>query len=117
MCHLVHLNPQTRKPNAFGGAQVLMLNDEGITDWTRESLHSAQTNDKAIASERAVARTGYSDFSRMDRALPEETRNYVPAVMRAMELLGSNKQGGLPLLQSGKSPAQSVLYASTESSD
>jgi hypothetical protein len=34
-----------------------------------------------------------------------------------MELLGSNKQDVLPLVQSGKSPARSVLYASTESAD
>jgi hypothetical protein len=53
----------------------------------------------------------------IDRALPEETRNYVPAVMSAMELLGSNKQEVLLLVRSGKSPVQSVLYASTESAD
>jgi soluble lytic murein transglycosylase-like protein len=64
--------------------------------------------------ERAVARTGYSDFSRMDRALPEETRNYVPAVLRAIELLGSNKGEVLLLVRSGKSPIRSVLYALTE---
>jgi membrane-bound lytic murein transglycosylase B len=83
-------------------------------DW---QLAFAAYNAGEQTVERAVARTGYSDFSRMDRALPEETRNYVPAVMRAMELLGSNNQEVLPLLQSGKSPAQSVLYASTESFD
>lgn len=83
-------------------------------DWR---LAFAAYNAGEQAVERAVARTGYSDFSRMDRALPEETRNYVPAVMRAMELLGSNKQDVLPLVQSGKSPARSVLYASTESAD
>jgi hypothetical protein len=69
------------------------------------------------AVERAMARTGHDDFSRVDRALPEGTRNYVPAVMRAMELLGSNKQEVLPLVRSGKSSARSVLYASTESAD
>jgi soluble lytic murein transglycosylase-like protein len=67
------------------------------------------------AVERAVARTGHSDFSRVDRALPEETRNYVPAVMRAMELLDSNKLEVSPVVKSGRSPARSVLYASTES--
>ena len=67
--------------------------------------------------QRALARTGHGDFLRIERALPEETRNYVPAVMRAMELLGSNKQEVLPSVRSGKSPARSVLYASTESSD
>jgi membrane-bound lytic murein transglycosylase B len=67
--------------------------------------------------QRAVARTGHGDFLRIERALPEETRNYVPAVMRAMELLGSNKQKVLPSVRSGKSPARSVLYASTDSAD
>jgi membrane-bound lytic murein transglycosylase D len=67
--------------------------------------------------QRAVARTGHGDFLRIERALPEETRNYVPAVMRAMKLLGSNKREILPLVQSRKSPARSVLYASTERTD
>jgi len=67
--------------------------------------------------QRAVARTRHGDFRRIDRALPEETRHYVPAVVRAMELLGSNKQEVLPLVRSGKSPARHVLYASTNSTD
>jgi membrane-bound lytic murein transglycosylase B len=67
--------------------------------------------------QRAVARTGHGDFLRIERALPEETRNYVPAVMRATKLLGSNKREVLPLVQSRKSPARSVLYASTERTD
>jgi membrane-bound lytic murein transglycosylase D len=71
--------------------------------------------EQAVA--RAEARTGHSDFLRIDRALPDETRNYVPAVMHAMELLGINKQEILPFVRSGKSPVRSVLYASTESTD
>jgi len=67
--------------------------------------------------EHTATRTGHTDFSRIERALPAETRNYVPAVMRAMELLGSSKQEVLPLVRSGKSPVQSGLYASTESAD
>jgi membrane-bound lytic murein transglycosylase D len=58
-------------------------------DWR---LAFAAYNAGEQAVERAVARTGHGDFLRINRALPEETRNYVPAVMRAMELLGSNKQ-------------------------
>jgi len=65
--------------------------------------------------ERAVAKTGHGDFSRIDRGLPDETRHYVPAVMNAMELLGSNKLEVSPMVKSGRSPARSVLYASTES--
>jgi hypothetical protein len=80
-------------------------------DW---QLAFAAYNAGEQTVERAVARTGYSDFSRMDRALPEETRNYVPAVLRAIELLGSNKGEVLLLVRSGKSPIRSVLYALTE---
>ena len=83
-------------------------------DW-RLAFAAYNVGEQAV--ERAVARTGHSDFLRIDRALPEETRNYVPAVMSAMELLVSNKQEVLPLVRSGKSPVQSVLYASTESAD
>ena len=57
-------------------------------DWR---LAFAAYNVGELAVERAVARTGHSDFLRINRVLPEETRNYVPAVLRAMELLGSNK--------------------------
>lgn len=80
-------------------------------DW---QLAFAAYNAGEQTVERAVARTRYSDFSRMDRALPEETRNYVPAVLRAIELLGSNKGEVLSLVRSGKSPIRSVLYALTE---
>jgi soluble lytic murein transglycosylase-like protein len=83
-------------------------------DW---QLAFAAYNAGESAVERAVGKAGQGDFLRVDRALPEETRNYVLAVMRAMELLGSNKQEVLPLVRSGKSPVQSVLYASTESAD
>ena len=78
-------------------------------DWR---LAFAAYNAGEQAVERAVARTGHGDFLRINRALPEETRNYVPAVMRAMELLGSNKQEALPLVRTRKSPVRSVLYAS-----
>lgn len=83
-------------------------------DW-RLAFAAYNAGERAV--ERAVARTGHRDFLRMDRGLPEETRNYVPAVMRAMELLGSNQQEVLPMVRSGKSPARSVLYAATESAD
>jgi len=83
-------------------------------DWP---LAFAAYNAGESAVDRALARTAHGDFLRIDRALPEETRNYVSAVMHAMELLDSNKQEVLPLVRSGKSPARSVLYASTESTD
>ncbi len=83
-------------------------------DW---QLAFAAYNAGEQAVQRAVARTRHGDFLQIECALPEETRHYVPAVMRAMELLGSNKQEVLPLVRSGRSPARSVLYASTESAD
>jgi membrane-bound lytic murein transglycosylase MltF len=63
---------------------------------------------------RAVARTGHLDFSRIGDVLPEETRHYVPTVMKAIELLGSNELEASPVVKSGRSPAPFVLYASTE---
>jgi membrane-bound lytic murein transglycosylase B len=81
-------------------------------DWR---LAFAAYNAGEQAVERAVARTGHGDFSRIERGLPEETRKYVPAVMRAMELLGSNKEEVSLVVKSGRSPARSVLYVSTES--
>jgi len=65
------------------------------------------------AVERAVAKSGFQDFSLVERALPEETRKYVPAVLSAIELLGGNLQEVLPAVKSRKSPNRSV-YASTE---
>ena len=62
----------------------------------------------------AVVRTGRGQFSRIDHALPEETRRYVPAVMNAMELLGSSSLKVSPVVKSGRSPTPFVLYASTE---
>ena len=83
-------------------------------DWR---LAFAAYNAGEQAVERAVNKTGHSDFLRMEHALPEETRTYIPAVMHAMELLGSNKQGVLPVVKSERSPAGSVLYALTVSED
>jgi soluble lytic murein transglycosylase-like protein len=83
-------------------------------DW-RFAFAAYNAGEQAV--ERAVARAGHNAFSRIDRGLPEETRNYVPAVMHAMELLGSNKEWVFPVVKSGRSPARSVLYASTGSAD
>lgn len=81
-------------------------------DW---QLAFAAYNAGESAVERAVARAGQGDLLRVGRALPEETRNYVPAVMDAMELLRSNNLEVSPVVaKSGRSPVRSVLYASTE---
>jgi len=98
------------------GAAARYLHDlyQRFGDW-RLAFSAYNAGEQAV--ERAMSRTGHTNFLRIDPALPEETRNYVPAVMRAMELLGSNKQPVLPLVRSGKSPARSVLYASMKSTD
>jgi soluble lytic murein transglycosylase-like protein len=83
-------------------------------DWR---LAFAAYNAGEQAVERAVARTGHRDFSRIERDLPAETRNYVPAVMNAMHLLGSNQEQILRAIPSDRSPARSLLYASTESTE
>jgi membrane-bound lytic murein transglycosylase MltF len=83
-------------------------------DW---QLAFAAYNAGEQAVERAVARTGHLDFSRIDRALPEETHNYVPAVMNAMQLLGSSQEQVSRVVKSDKSSAQSLLYASTKSTE
>jgi soluble lytic murein transglycosylase-like protein len=80
-------------------------------DW---QLAFAAYNAGEQAVERTVARTGHLNFSGINRALPEETRNYVPAVMNAMQLLGSNQEQILRIVKSDKSWARSLLYASTE---
>jgi soluble lytic murein transglycosylase-like protein len=83
-------------------------------DW---QLAFAAYNAGAQAVERALARTGHLDFSRINPALPEETRNYVPSVMNAMQLLGSNQEQILRVVKSDKSWARSLLYASTKSTE
>ena len=81
-------------------------------DW-RVAFAAYNAGEQAV--ERAVTRTGHWDFSQIEPSLPAETRHHVPAVMNAMELLGSNKQEISAGVKSGRSPARSVLYASTES--
>ena len=78
-------------------------------DWR---LAFAAYNAGEQAVQRAVTRTGHADFSRIDHALPEETRAYVPAVLHAMELLGSNKPDLLPVGEPERSSSRSILYAS-----
>ncbi len=97
------------------GAAAHYLRDlyQRFGDWR---LAFAAYNAGEQAVERAVARTGPGDFSRIDAVLPAETRIYVPAVMHAMELLGDHEPELLPVVKSRKSPAPLVLYA-TESAD
>jgi soluble lytic murein transglycosylase-like protein len=75
-------------------------------DW---QLSFAAYNAGEAAVHRAVSRAGQTEFTRLQRLLPQETRSYVAAAVSAVDLVnaGSAKQI--------KSPASGrVLYASTE---
>lgn len=83
-------------------------------DW---QLAFAAYNAGEHAVERAAARTGQRNFSTIQRALPQETRSYVPAVFNAMAILGSNTEGVLRAVNSTKLPSGRLLYASAEASE
>ena len=83
-------------------------------DW---QLAFAAYNAGEKAVEHAAARTGHRNFSSMQRALPRETRNYVPAVLNAMAILGSNPEGALRAVNSSRSPTARLLYASAEAAE
>jgi len=81
---------------------------EQFKDW---SLVFAAYNAGEQTVQRAIDRSGTNDFSRLNRLLPAETRNYVPAVWASLAQLGykrSERQlGSLPKGQTGVR----VLYA------
>jgi soluble lytic murein transglycosylase-like protein len=83
-------------------------------DW---QLTFAAYNAGEHAVERAAARTGQRKFSSIQRALPQETRNYVPAVLNAMAILGSDPGGVLRAVNSSRSPSGRLLYASAEATE
>ena len=64
------------------------------------------------ALQRAVARSGTLDFVQLSslRLLPQETRNYVPAVLSAMQLLGNQHLPGPPITQT-RSPQSAPVFA------
>ena len=76
-------------------------------DW---SLALAAYNAGEDAVQRAMDRTSVRTFSSVAAALPVETRNYVPAVLRALRLLGARDTGLKTLLVS--SERNSIVYAS-----
>lgn len=80
-------------------------------DW---QLAFAAYNAGEQAVEQAVARTGQQDFSGIQRALPQETRNYVPAVLNAMATLGRKPEGALPAVNPGGPAKGRLLYASAK---
>jgi membrane-bound lytic murein transglycosylase MltF len=83
-------------------------------DW---QLAFAAYNAGEKAVEHAGARTGQRDFSSIQRVLPQETRNYVPAVLNAMAKLGTNPEGVLRAVNSSRSPTARLLYASAEATE
>ncbi|MGI9103500.1 MAG: lytic transglycosylase domain-containing protein [Terriglobales bacterium] len=77
-------------------------------DW---ELTFAAYNAGEQAVQRAMNRSGQRGYSAVQRFLPEETRNYVPAVVEAMR-----RFGGVPRGTTGSS-TQKVLYAAAASGD
>jgi len=78
------------------------------------NLAFAAYNAGEQAVQRAIAQNGARDFDTLSRQhqLPQETRNYVPAVLSAMHLLG----GALPVeaRPSQRSSGARVIYATVE---
>ena len=58
-------------------------------DW---QLAFAAYNAGENAVDRALGRFGRGDFSAIQGALPQETRNYVPAILQAIATLGGNTE-------------------------
>ena len=63
------------------------------------------------ALQRAILRGGTSDFVQLSslRLLPQETRNYVPAVLSAMQLLGIHQLPGAPVNTTKNLPSAPVF--------
>ncbi len=79
-------------------------------DWP---LALAAYNAGEEAVQRAIGRAGRADFwiLRRQQLLPVETRNYVPAVLAAMELLGDAGANTRPAQSGAQNVEVQVLYA------
>jgi len=73
-------------------------------DW---NLAFAAYNAGEQAVQRAIGQNGDRDFDSLSHQLPPETRNYVPAVLSAMRLLGVN----LPVVPAQQSSNSRIIYA------
>jgi membrane-bound lytic murein transglycosylase MltF len=64
------------------------------------------------ALQKAVERSGTRDFVQLSslRLLPQETRNYVPAVLSVMQLLGNHQLPAPPPVAT-RNPASGLLFA------
>jgi hypothetical protein len=83
-------------------------------DW---QLAFAAYNAGEQAVGQAMDRVGQRTFFAIQRALPQETRNYVPAVLNAIALLGSSPERIQPSVNSGRSAKARLLYASAEANE
>ena len=63
--------------------------------------------------QRAVERNGTVDFLELSslRLLPQETRNYVPAILSAMQLLGASHLPVEPTHTAGRSDLTGIIFA------
>jgi Transglycosylase SLT domain len=77
-------------------------------DW---SLVFAAYNSGEQTVQRAIDRSGTTDFSQLNRLLPAETRSYVPAVWAALARLGYNGSPGQLLNLSHSRIPVGVFYA------
>ncbi len=75
-------------------------------DW---QLSFAAYNAGEAAVHRAVSRAGQTDFSRLQRLLPQETRNYVAAIVSAMDMVNPESAKQIKDRARGR-----VLYASAD---
>jgi Transglycosylase SLT domain len=103
----VELVPSTR-----AAARYLRDLHQQFGDW---QLAFAAYNAGEQAVQRAIERSGQRDYSALQRLLPLETRNYVPAVLSAMRRFidGVNLQQ----FRTNGSGRHSVVFAHTEFRD
>ena len=80
-------------------------------DW---SLVFAAYNSGEQTVQRAIDRSGTTDFSQLNRLLPAETRSYVPAVWAALARLGYNGSPGQLLNLSHSRIPLGVFYAGSD---
>ncbi len=75
------------------------------------ALAAYNAGEKAL--QRAVNRAGTTDFIQISRLrlLPQETRNYVPAVLSAMQLLGVAHLPAEPAQTAKKSDSTGIVFA------
>jgi len=77
-------------------------------DW---SLVFAAYNAGEQTVQRAIDRSGTTDFSQLNRLLPAETRSYVPAVWASLARLGHTGSAGQLVNLSNSQNRAGVFYA------